>query len=304
MQAMGEAIQALQAQVAALSAQLAATPTSSVSRPKPAKPDYFHGSADATKVRQWCFSVEIYFAAANVAPSEQVLFAVTLLRGHALTWWLSVRESQRPNTWDVFKNAIIAYHQPTSAVIASRDALARLTQKTSVRQYVQEFKELALNIPNFSDDERLDRFKRGLKHDVRLQVALANPSTFEEAVDIASQVDDILFAHRRPRLFEGSNYGFNPTRSSAVTPMELGAMRSAGQAATSSPQQVRSRIPRLTDELRKELSAAGACFFCRERGHMIAQCPKKQSMGNALGRRQGRDLSSTYAISRDPDPQE
>jgi hypothetical protein len=304
MQAMGEAIRALQAQVVSLQTQLAATQTSSVVRSKPAKPDYFYGSTDATRVRQWCFSVEIYFAAANVIPSEQVLFAVTLLRGHALTWWQSLHESLRPNTWELFKSAMIAYHQPTSAVIASRDALARLTQRTSVRQYVQEFKELALNIPNFSDDERLDRFKRGLKNDVRLQVALANPSTFDDAVNVASQVDDILFAHRRPRQLEGFNHNLNSNRSSTATPMELGAMKDVNRRSNFFPPQVPSRTTRLTDEMRRELSATGACFYCREHGHVAAQCPKKRYQGNAQSRRQGRDLSSTYAISRDPNPQE
>jgi len=140
--------------------------------------------------------VDTFFEAAHTAAQARVPYAATLLRSNALTWWQGLSPTARPTEWENFKDDLIKYHQPISAVTVARDNIAQLVQRTSVANYVKDFKDLALNIPNFSEDERLDRFKRGLKHDVRLHVALANPSTFEEAVTIAGQVDDIVHGRR------------------------------------------------------------------------------------------------------------
>lgn len=266
-----EAFQALQVQVAHLQAhaqQQPAAPLAPASTPKPPKPDFFHGDQDTSRVRQWCFAVDTYFYAARVPQESRVAFAVTLLRDHALTWWHTLAQEMRPGDWDSFQRMLVAYHQPVSAVTSARDALARLMQRTSVASYVKDFKDLALNIPDFSEAERLDRFKRGLKPDIRLHVALANPSTFEQAVTIAAQVDDIIFSQRgyparrdtfrpRPDTFGRSN--------NQATLMELDAINKPME---------RAPTKNMTPERKNELQN-GLCFYCKEPGHIAVRCPKK-----------------------------
>jgi hypothetical protein len=272
MAALGQLVQHLQQQVAALQNQLAAQHGAAqqlAGAPKPAKPEFFHGTGDATRVRQWTFEVDTYFAAAGTPTAARVPFAATLLRGSALLWWQSLGEAQRPGDWETFKQALIAYHQPQGATAAARDSLARLTQRASVAQYAKTFRELALNVPDITDAEKLDRFKRGLKTDVRLHVALANPGTFEAAVAIANQVDDILFSNRRG--YRENAHATQPPQRSQPTPMELGSLERR----------------RLTDQQREELRRKGCCFYCREPGHVAAQCPKKTTNmpGNGQPRR-------------------
>jgi hypothetical protein len=150
-------------------------------------------------------------------------------------------------------------------------------QRTSVAAYVKEFKDLALNIPDFSEAERLDRFKRGLKSNVRLHVALANPTTFEQAVTIAGQVDDILFGQRssnpRPDNFRQRPNARAPENQ--ATPMELGTMTQPKE---------REQFNNPTPERKYEIKN-GLCFYCKEPGHMALHCPKKRPSGNYQNRR-------------------
>ena len=75
----------------------------------------------------------------------------------------------------------------------ARDELARLVQWTSVEDYTGKFMELKTRIKGISDDECLDRYKRGLKTAVRLDVERANPQDLQQAMSHALRVDDILF---------------------------------------------------------------------------------------------------------------
>ena len=128
-----QAIQALQAQVNELHAhaQPGAAPAHD-SGVKPPKPDFFYGNQDASRVRQWCFSVDTFFEAAHTAAQARVPYAATLLRSNALTWWQGLSPTARPTAWENFKDDIIKYHQPISSVSVARDKIAQLVQRTSV----------------------------------------------------------------------------------------------------------------------------------------------------------------------------
>lgn len=260
-QALVGAIQALQAQVNALQAHPGAQLTNLA---KPPKPEFFYGDRDANRVRQWCFAVETYYNAASIPAGHQVPFAAALLRAHALMWWQGLPAEEHPVEWQAFKSAIIAYHQPVSAETAARDAIARLNQRTSVAAYTKEFKDLALNIPNFFEAEKMDRFKRGLKNTIRLQVALANPTTFEQAVSIASQVDDILFNHQRGERMER----WTTRPHTGPTPMDMDAIIKINDNDGSSYRDI------ATSE-RMEQMRKGLCFYCKEHGHIARNCPRK-----------------------------
>lgn len=267
---LGEMYQRLQR----LEAAQAATPP----RIKPPHPDCFAGTDDAKRVRQWIFQVDNYFNVMNEPDDRRVGYATTLLRTNGLLWWQSLTENERPATWDTFKRGIIDYFQPLSATIVARDNLARLYQRTSVKAFVEEFKSQVLNIPDITDPEKLDKFRRGLKKDVRLHVAFANPPTFDQAVTIAEQIDEVLYSHRS--VLSRSTSSAHYDRPSASVPMEIGAMppaRSYAQVAASTP-----KYKKLTPAEKEELRKNNGCFYCRKAGHIALQCPLKS--GNSSRR--------------------
>src|SRR6266480_2190771 len=50
--------------------------------------------------------------------------------------------------------------------------------------------------------------------------------------------------------------------------------RSGNPRQPSTPKPPFKRHPKLTPELRKQLIAEGKCLFCREKGHILSNCPK------------------------------
>ena len=62
------------------------------SRIKPVKPEALFGKPNEN-VRQWIFSVELWFTAGHVTSDiERVTLAVSLLRDAALVWWRSIHD--------------------------------------------------------------------------------------------------------------------------------------------------------------------------------------------------------------------
>ena len=270
------------AQAAALSAPPAALPAL-----KPPKPESFAGQdRERLSVIDWTCAVTQYFEAMRITGDDDRLrYATCLLRGPALRWYRDMPEAHRPLTWADFAQRLVAYFIPAGAEVTARSQLSRLTQRTSVTDYTDRFRGVCANIPTMTDAEKKNAYTQGLKLAVKRQVAFSNPATFEEAVSLASRIDDILFEesrrdNRRPPLRSNNNGGASTSAaggSSGPTPMELNAV----QGSANTP-----RLAKLTDAERERLRASGACFRCRQPGHMSSQCPLRNQQGNGQRRRQ------------------
>lgn len=278
MQALWQRIVGLEAALSQLGqgqAVAAAAPAPTADKPsRPPKPDTFSGDrADAKSIRAWVYQVNNYFTAAREPEANRLPYAVALLRDNALLWWQSLKPAERPTTWDDLGKALVAYFAPLSTTYVARDMLARLIQKGSVKAYTDEFKKLVLNIPDMSESEMSDRYRRGLKPQVRLHVTFANPDTFEEMCVLAEQIDSIIYMNK-PYGGLGSKHSPKDHGGSNPTPMEVGGVnekKSYADAAKGAP-----KFPKLTAEERERLRASGGCFYCRKTGHIATECPDKK----------------------------
>ena len=229
---MAEESSALIARLEQLEAQLAAAVTTATSgrstkitlRLK--EPDLFHAKLNEN-VDRWLFQVEQYFQAVDEnEDSHRVAFAAALLRNTAASWWEKVvrdnekaGKEERECTWKQFKDGITSTFRSTNRVERARDQLARLTQRTSVGDYLSRFMALTFDIPDLSESEQLDKFFRGLKYNIRKQLKLkGKPTTFADMISEAQRIDSVLF--------EPSN-GLNQSRNTGAEPMELGALCSS-----------------------------------------------------------------------------
>ena len=233
-------------------------PASSAPTLKLINPPPFSGK---TSIGSWIFQVENFLNGhPGTSDKQGITYASALLEGEAATWWQAQSldrtgfKELRTN-WARFKQAITDYFTPVNSRKQARDRLAALRQTTSVRAYATEFRKVILEIGNVSEDEKLDRFIRGLKFNVRKEVELREPQTLTEAIGISERYDSISFAISRART------PFFPRRtnlgSTEHVPMEIN----------------RIKIPKLTEELKIKLQQEGKCFFCRKEGHMISECP-------------------------------
>lgn len=238
---------------------------------KPSKPGTYDGREDP---ELWLYGVDLYFAAASVTTDfAKITFADALLRSDALVWR---RTTMAPTEWDVWKALLISAFQPVNPSETARDRLARLRQTSSVRTYASLFRTVTLLIPNITDDEKKDRFIRGLKPKILNDVKVKAPPTFDDAVKLAVRLDSL--DTWRPSSFSGTS------RASHSDPMDVDvnaidseplAVRSADVNAI-----VNSRPPRkpLTDREREELKKKGVCFKCRKPGHIARECPEASNM--------------------------
>ena len=263
-------------------------PEAQVARPfgvKMERPDYFEGGRNQD-VDTWVFQVHEHLNMTRLPVDTHVSYAASLFRGNAALWWRELCEQGlRSATWDEFVAALRTQFRPENWSRRGRDELATMYQysKESVADFLHRFRATCLKIEHLSEEEKLDRFVRALVNDVRLQVELRNPATFNDAALFAERADAVLarttgHGFRQNWQQKKNKGGYRPPPTPAHTsgetstatgpePMEIGSMRRKS----------------LTQEEMQKLRAQKACFYCRKpnAGHMARNCPeKKPKQGN------------------------
>ena len=249
------------------------------------RPDYFEGDRHQD-VDTWLFQVREHLDIVRMPEDSKVPYAASLFRGNTALWWRELCENaDRPADWDEFAAEIRTQFRPENWSRRGRDELATMYQyaKESVADFLHRFRATCLKIEHLSEEEKLDRFVRALANDVRLQVELRNPATFNDAALYAERADAVLsrtagHGFRQNWQQKKNKGGYRPPSAPAPTagetstgkgpePMEIGSMRKKA----------------LTQEEMQKLRAQKACFYCRKpnAGHMARNCPEKtKKQGN------------------------
>ncbi|KAJ9521060.1 hypothetical protein QJQ45_022784 [Haematococcus lacustris] len=196
-------------------------------------------------VSTWLFHVEEVFKLTPGLTDEQKIVSTGVrLTGLAASWYVSVRSAPSASfTWDLFKAALKAAFVTQSETAKARDQLhvARQKPNQTALSFATHLRSLFLHIPTITEDEQLDRFRRGLHPHLKAMVDIQSPTTFDQAVKIAVAHDT---ACRDAGL-------------STAVPMQLGLMKQVKQqphraqretrdtSSTSAPQQTQADKPRL-----------------------------------------------------------
>jgi len=197
------------------------------------EPENFSGKPRES-VERWIFQVEQYFlAAGEEEDSVKVAFAGALLRDTALAWWETiVRDNERKGasetgcTWQQFKEHLRLQFTPVNRVRAARDKLARLVQQGSVNSYFAAFIHLTFDIPNITDEEKKDKFYRGLKPQIQRFLTikgLPEDVKFMDLVKAAEEIDAQLYLANSIKT-PGKTWG---KPNDGPQPMELGTVSQA-----------------------------------------------------------------------------
>lgn len=128
---------------------------------KPNKPETYDGKRDFLTVNTWLYKVEQYLTLIHLTnpgtplnDASRVMYASTFLTGTAAVWWHTVVQvNQTPATWAEFKELIVKEFVPDDHVRRSRDKLRKLKQTTSVSNFLSDFRNLVLTIPDMTDGE-------------------------------------------------------------------------------------------------------------------------------------------------------
>ena len=135
-----------------------------------------------------------------------------------------------------------------------------------MEDYTAKFMDLKTRIRGISDDECLDRYKRGLKPAVRLDVERANPLDLQQAMSHALKADDILFRIN------------GVTRNSTSNPVHRPLPRPAPRIGP---------IPMEVDNIQRGGPQEIQCHRCRGFGHYAKDCATRQRPGERFGATRG-----------------
>lgn len=139
----------------------AAAPKPNIDVPKPKE---FKGTRSARDVDNFLWGIEQYFCAKGITEDvTKVTTAAMYLSDVALLWWrrrsTDVRRGgSEIETWEEFRCEFKAQFYPEYAEDEARARLRRLAQQGTVREYVQEFSELMLQISDMGEKEAFFSF--------------------------------------------------------------------------------------------------------------------------------------------------
>ncbi|KAF2325027.1 hypothetical protein GH714_022329 [Hevea brasiliensis] len=136
-------------------------PTARVEVPKP---NAFHGGRNAKEIDNFLWSLEQYFRALGITEdARKIDHAPLYLADTAMVWW-------RRRLLDI--------------------------ERGNIREYVKEFMETLLEIPDYPDTEALFAFTDGLQNWARLEIERRGARDLATAVSIA---ESLIELHRRER---------------------------------------------------------------------------------------------------------
>ena len=167
-----------------------------------------------------------YFDNCKAEDNQKVPYASSLLKDDAIIWWRNHLESAENNHeeeikhWDDFKKAITEQFKYVNARKIARDKLAVIQQKKSVQEYATEYRSLLLEIPGMLEEEKVDRFIRGLKDYTRLETELRDPDSLSDAIKIAEHHDSITLPYQK-KVIDPIKKAQTTVQDFGSTPIEI-----------------------------------------------------------------------------------
>lgn len=278
-----------------------------------AKPDKFNGD-NIKDLKPWISrSADIMrYAGIDLSTTYCIAYIIQFLGGNARNIWDRLVESSGDpyggyRNWAEFCAGMKSYLADPHPDTTARNKIRNLRQTGSVQRYSDAYLALAAEIPGRTDADLRADFIHGLKDKIREWVMQVNPATFDDARRVAHEADSTTYrpsSHTRrsdpmelgtitpstltsalTAALSNLNIGSHaptsrgrPYRRSA-TPSR--SSRTSSRSGPSSPHRSRSpavrhvRLNQLSAAERQKLFDNNQCFYCREVGHAVADCPKK-----------------------------
>ncbi|KAH7663392.1 Acid proteases protein [Dioscorea alata] len=251
------------------------TPVSpSPSRVDVPKPKLYGGSRNAKELDNFLWSLEQYFKALSITEDAKKIDTATLyLDNTAMVWWRRrsgdiEKGSFTLDTWEEFKKELKRQFYPEHAEEEARAKLRRLQQKGSIRDYVKEFSEVLLEIPDYPDKEAFFAFKDGLQHWVKMEIQRHGAQDLATAISIAESLVEFKKAEK-PKSFKDKG----------------GKGKSGGDAHQSKEaKQSRFKEGHSSKDSKGERPPL-KCFFCNG-PHRARECPTKAKLAALVEERE------------------
>ncbi|CAN1291309.1 hypothetical protein LINPERPRIM_LOCUS21090 [Linum perenne] len=160
------------------------------------RPKSYGGSRNAKEVENFLWGLEQYFEASGIRDELAKVRTASLYLVYVLMLWWRRREGDIARdtctieSWGDFKKEIKRQFYPENAELEARSRLWRRAHKGEIREYVREFFELLLEIPDFRDREALFAFLDGLQPWAKIELQRRGVQDLASALAIAEALID------------------------------------------------------------------------------------------------------------------
>src|SRR3954465_11869039 len=254
-------------------------------------PTVYRSSTQPLDADDWLRDITYEMESASVAPASYVTFASFFLKGPAAQWWDSHRRTLPAGTvitWPDFQAAFRARFIPQGTMDKKKREFRNLTQgNKSVDAYQQEFLDLSRYAEEdiATDALKQEKFRDGLKPDIKLALLIHDFADFATLVNKAIQVETGLQEHQgslRRSRDAGSSSGPSAQKRRIWIPHSMycptaPAPRQSYVAPRLPPPPQRQPFRDVPSQASPPNPNDGLCFKCGLPGHRSRKCPQNQN---------------------------
>ena len=280
--------QTLTAQVSALTTAAAARPppvpliapsSFSVREPSLANPRPFDGAF--AQYRGFIMQCDLIFCHQPTqfsSSAARVAFVINLTTGDALNW-AHATLTARPELFQDYENFIEEFRRVFDHPTAGREVGTQLMSLhqggRTVASYATEFRTLAAG-SGWNGESLSSAFRRGLSEAVKDELVRDRPTSLNELISLAIDLDERARERRRERAC------FPPSSSRSLTPVpgtvspgsEPLLWGGSSTTRTSGEEPMQLGRTHLTVAERERRRSRGLCLYCGEQGHLREACPR------------------------------
>lgn len=160
------------------------------------KPKSFGGSRNACEVDNFLLGLDQYFGAVGITEDDAKIRTVTLyLTDTDMLWWRRRRGDVKKGectiiTFDDFTKELKRQFYPENAEDEARARLRRLKHSGSIHDYIKDFANLVLEIPDLPDKDALFNFMDGLQPWAKTELRRRGVQDLATAIAVAESLID------------------------------------------------------------------------------------------------------------------
>ncbi|XP_042016082.1 uncharacterized protein LOC121764058 [Salvia splendens] len=230
---------------------------------------------DGTDALAWLARAEQYFLISNTASEKRVGVAMVALAGAALPWYQLLRKRVPDLSWARFARELMKRFGGNGA-LDEYEAFAAVRHTGSLAEYMAAFEARLAQVPDIACHQYLGFFMAALRPEVRLQMKAAKITSYEDAVELALDID-LLASQHPPRAAPPPSHGVSqPYVGQQRRPTATGYSNPPSQfSSTGSSRPVSKRFRNISPEEYRRHIAAGTCVKCGLKFSPTHKCPPK-----------------------------
>ncbi|XP_039018028.1 uncharacterized protein LOC120149241 [Hibiscus syriacus] len=155
------------------------------------KPKEFKGSRTAQDVENFIWGMEQFFCGMGIGDdTTKVNVASNYLTDVAMLWWhrRCSEITKLIGTWEEFVGEFKEHFYPKNAVLEARSKLKQLKNDRSILEYVKNFTEIKMQIPDLGESEGYFAFMDGLQRWANMEIQRRGVTELSKALDAAEAI--------------------------------------------------------------------------------------------------------------------